>query len=157
MAEPGDLLDLLFAAGAAVRRVSPGVGSTDLGRTQMMVLRRLWVPPAPRQWPPSQERGPARISDIAGRLGLTPAAATQIVDQLEARGFVERRRSDRDRRVVIVHITAAGERLLLTARQQRRTAAEAFLARLTDGERADLEQILRRLLGGEPDRGRERE
>lgn len=149
--EPGDLLDLLFAAGAAVRRLSPWPEEIGLGRTHLMVLRRLWVPPAPHYAGHKGERGPARISEIAIRFGLTAAAVTQIVDQLQARGFVERSRSERDRRAVIVHITPAGMELLQTVRQQRRATAEAFLTRLTDEERVVLERILRRLLGSAPD------
>lgn len=49
--------------------------------------------------------GPA---ELARRLGLTTAAATGIVDRLEARGFVERRPTPGDRRRTGVHITHEG-------------------------------------------------
>ncbi|EQD35805.1 Bacterial regulatory protein, MarR, partial [mine drainage metagenome] len=156
LTEPGDLLDLLFAAGAAVRRVPPWPDEIGLGRTHLMVLRRLWVP-SPHHASHKGERGPARISEIASRFSLTAPAVTQIVDQLERRGFVERQRSERDRRAVIVHITPSGEELLHLVRQQRRAAAEAFLTRLTDDERAVLERILHRLLGSASDPGQESE
>jgi len=37
---------------------------------------------------------------------------TRLVDRLEAGGFVGRERTEQDRRLVIVHITAAGMDLL---------------------------------------------
>jgi DNA-binding transcriptional ArsR family regulator len=43
--------------------------------------------------------GPMSMGDLATSLSVSPARATQIVDVLERAGRVERRRSDRDRRV----------------------------------------------------------
>ncbi len=60
-------------------------------------------------------RGEARMVDLAGRLQLTKAAITKIVDALQAAGCVERARADNDRRVVFVRLTGEGERLLQRA------------------------------------------
>lgn len=46
--------------------------------------------------------GPKPAGEIAAEIGLTPAAVTSLIDRLEARGYVERRRSDTDRRQVLV-------------------------------------------------------
>src|SRR4029077_11323929 len=52
----------------------------------------------------------------AGRLGfeteLSPTSVTRIVDRLERRGLVTRRREGEDRRYVEIHLEPAGERLL---------------------------------------------
>jgi len=49
-------------------------------------------------------------SDIAHELSYDPGALTRVVDQLERRGLIVRRRSVRDRRVVELELTAAGRR-----------------------------------------------
>jgi DNA-binding MarR family transcriptional regulator len=48
---------------------------------------------------------PRPAGEIAAEVGLTPAAVTSLIDRLEARGFVERRRSETDRRQVLVAMT----------------------------------------------------
>ncbi|MFD0686295.1 MarR family winged helix-turn-helix transcriptional regulator [Actinomadura fibrosa] len=53
-----------------------------------------------------------RPGEIAKRLLITPASVTSVVDTLERNGHVERRRSEHDRRAVLVHATDAGRRLM---------------------------------------------
>ena len=49
--------------------------------------------------------GPQPAGAIAAATGLTPAAVTALVDRLEARGLLTRKRSDEDRRKVIIEAT----------------------------------------------------
>jgi DNA-binding MarR family transcriptional regulator len=49
--------------------------------------------------------GPKTAGAIAEAVALTPAAVTALIDRLEMRGLVERRRSERDRRQVQVVLT----------------------------------------------------
>ena len=51
---------------------------------------------------------PPKMSDIARHANLTSAAISQIADQLEKRGLVERYYSPEDRRTVYVRITEQG-------------------------------------------------
>ncbi len=55
---------------------------------------------------------PQRLSDLARRLELSHPAATNLVDALEARHLVTRRREGEDRREIRVHLTPAGRGLL---------------------------------------------
>lgn len=49
--------------------------------------------------------GPASVGEIAGRLGLTPGAATRIVDRLTREGYVRREPDPEDgRRVRVVAV-----------------------------------------------------
>lgn len=50
----------------------------------------------------------AKQSEVAEALGIQRANFVAIVDGLEAKGFVERRKSELDRRVQSLHITDAG-------------------------------------------------
>ncbi|HEX2593686.1 MAG TPA: MarR family transcriptional regulator [Rhizomicrobium sp.] len=51
-------------------------------------------------------------ADIARHMNHDAGATTRIVDQLEQRGLVERRRSTEDRRVVHLSLTADGKAML---------------------------------------------
>ena len=50
--------------------------------------------------------GERSASELAGLADVAPATATQMLDSLVAGGFVERSRSERDRRLVLVSLTA---------------------------------------------------
>lgn len=58
---------------------------------------------------------PVRVSDLAQRMYLNPSTVVGILDRLEARGFVQRLRSQEDRRVVKVELTGIGKELLIRA------------------------------------------
>ena len=55
--------------------------------------------------------GPQPAGAIAAAIGLTPAAVTSLVDRLEARGLLTRKRSEEDRRKVIIEATAETARI----------------------------------------------
>ncbi len=54
-------------------------------------------------------------SDIARAISLSQATVTGVLDRLEKRGFVVRRRSDHDRRRTLVEMTREGNQMLETA------------------------------------------
>jgi DNA-binding MarR family transcriptional regulator len=58
---------------------------------------------------------PVRVSDLAARMYLNPSTVVGILDRLESRGFVQRNRSDDDRRIVKVQLTGVGKELLVRA------------------------------------------
>ncbi len=51
------------------------------------------------------------LSEIGKKIYLDKPAITGLADRLEKDGFVERRRSSHDRRVIRLHITAKGEQV----------------------------------------------
>lgn len=59
--------------------------------------------------------GPLRVSDLAQRLYLHNATVVGILDRLEAQELVQRIRSQEDRRVVMVSLTAQGKELVTRA------------------------------------------
>ncbi|MEW6225356.1 MAG: MarR family transcriptional regulator [Chloroflexota bacterium] len=80
------------------------------------------------------EEGPIPMRALAESLDVSQASATGIVDRMEQRGLVERRRGDADRRVIRVASTAAGRDLLAEIAAQRRGHFAAVLEELTDDE-----------------------
>ncbi|WP_031082638.1 MarR family winged helix-turn-helix transcriptional regulator [Streptomyces sp. NRRL WC-3549] len=93
---------------------------------------------------------PMPMRRIARRLKCEPSNVTGIIDRLELRGLVERRPDPADRRV---KLAAATEEGTSTARQLRDALdfAREPLAELTVAERTLLRDLLRRMLGTEPE------
>jgi DNA-binding MarR family transcriptional regulator len=59
-----------------------------------------------------QRSGEMPMSRLADVLNVSDSNATGLIDRLEERGFIERRRVPTDRRVVLVRVTADGEAML---------------------------------------------
>ncbi len=58
------------------------------------------------------------MSSLAGKLFCDASNVTGIVDRLEARGLIERRPAEHDRRVKLLVLTAEGDRVRSTAQSQ---------------------------------------
>lgn len=87
---------------------------------------------------------------LASATGLSGGAMTNRVDRLEERGLVRRRRDRKDRRGVVVSLTASGRRAIDRAMQLRLDAADESLRSISSRERKELADLLRKVrLGGE--------
>jgi DNA-binding MarR family transcriptional regulator len=71
-----------------------------------------------------------------------------LVDNLEERGLVERRRNAEDRRNYELHLTAAGRHAMTDLDQAAFEHEEAFSVPLTPAERAELSSLLAKLASG---------
>lgn len=58
--------------------------------------------------------GPMSQGALARKILKSPANLTTVLDNLGRRSLIQRRRDDGDRRVVLVHLTDAGEALVTT-------------------------------------------
>ncbi|WP_329108725.1 MarR family transcriptional regulator [Micromonospora sp. NBC_01699] len=91
--------------------------------------------------------GMLRLSALAEHLRIAPRSATEVVDDLQARGLVERRPDPGDRRATLVALTGEGSRIGAAIRAARQTEAERLFAALDDADRDQLARILRTLGG----------
>jgi DNA-binding MarR family transcriptional regulator len=80
--------------------------------------------------------GPLPMRGLAEAMDVSQASATGIVDRMEHRRLVERRRDDEDRRVIHVALTEEGRRLIEGMAAQRRDHLVQILETLTDDELA---------------------
>lgn len=79
-------------------------GFPDLRRSDGFVFRALAA-------------GPLTVTDLAARLAITKQGAGQLVNDMERRGYVERRPDPADRRAKLLALTPHGTAALTTARR----------------------------------------
>jgi DNA-binding MarR family transcriptional regulator len=89
--------------------------------------------------------GVMRLSELSEHLHIAPRSATEVVDELEQRGLVERRSDPNDRRVTLVALTDHGKKVSTAIRSARDVEAERFFGGLSASDRTHLARILREL------------
>lgn len=88
---------------------------------------------------------PLRTSEVTSVTGISGAATTKHADRLAALGLIERRRLERDGRVVLIELTEAGRRLVGTHLPRRLDRERHMLDGLGTEEIAVLTGLLRRV------------
>lgn len=95
---------LYSAANALVRAYRPLLAELDITYLQYMVLMLLW------------QETRLNVKELGQRLHLDSGTLTPLLKRLEGKGFVQRKRSERDERVRIITITRQGMALRKRAR-----------------------------------------
>jgi DNA-binding MarR family transcriptional regulator len=126
---------LLAQIGAyAAARFAERIKALDLSPAQAGLLRLI-------AWEPGQNQ-----QAIAAKLGTPASRLVLLVDELEERGLIERRRNPDDRRHYALHLTETGARFI---RQQIGPVGAAhedeICAGLDPGERTQLRGLLERM------------
>jgi DNA-binding MarR family transcriptional regulator len=88
--------------------------------------------------------------EIGRRLGVDRTTTVGMVDRLEDRGLLERRRRRDDRRSYGLHLTADGRRALPDVERTVAELHDQFLGPLSDDDRELLNALLRRLVEHQP-------
>ena len=89
--------------------------------------------------------GSMRPGALAERLRIAPRSATEVVDDLQDRGLVERHPDPDDRRATLVALTDHGRETGAGIKSARAAASERVFASLDPADRATLSRILRKL------------
>ena len=116
-------------AGCAARDLR----GTGLGESDFRVLEVLL------------HKGPLPVNTIGPKVFLTAGSISTAVERLYARGLVSRIDSKADRRVRMVDLTPKGRRLINRIFASHAKNMEEVAGVLTDAERAQLVEILKRL------------
>lgn len=121
---------ILRAAEAASRSLSRATGMTA---PQLAVMRILC------------ERGEQSPKAIAQTVGVAQGTATALIDKLEQRGFVTRRRGEIDRRQILVAPTPAGSDAFDAAPDPLHVRVAHGLTRMEPWEQAMILSALERV------------
>jgi DNA-binding MarR family transcriptional regulator len=117
-----------------LRQQTAALGFDDQGRSDGFVLRTLGA-------------GPRTISGLAERLEISKQGAGQIVDDMERRGYVERRPDPSDARAKLLHLTERGEAALSTARKFHQSYERRLRKRFGDEAIDTLRDVLTDMAG----------
>lgn len=93
-----------------------------------------------------QATGPVSQSEMARLFAVSGAHMVQLVDDMEQRGLVERRRLPSDRRTQLLHLLPGATDKLDRAMPLAAAAVSARLSALTEAQAARLLSLLRRLI-----------
>ena len=92
-----------------------------------------------------REQDGRRMGDLSQTTSIEVSTLTRLVDSMERKGLVARRRAAADARVVALHVTPAGRRLtrriLPIAQRYERVALAGFTAAETDTLKAALRRL----------------
>ncbi len=91
-------------------------------------------------------RGPCGISELGDEMGVTSAAASQLLDRLVQQGLAVRSEDTRDRRNKVVQLTETGRAIVQEAMAARQGWLEEVVNRLTPQEQQQVENAVRLLL-----------
>lgn len=87
-----------------------------------------------------------RPSELSDHLRIAPRSTTEVLDDLAAKGLVERRPDPEDRRATLVTPTEHGKVVAEQIRSARGSESARVFAKLTPDDRAQLARILGELL-----------
>jgi DNA-binding MarR family transcriptional regulator len=122
----------------ARRRKETALEPVDLRPRQVVALMIL------------RDHGAMTQGALGETLNLDPANVVGLLNELEERELLDRRRDPEDRRRHIVELTPAGKKALAHAERAMEDLEEEILGALAPDERAQLRDLLDRALSGNP-------
>jgi DNA-binding MarR family transcriptional regulator len=134
--ERSTTVSLWISAVARVHRQHAGALLHEVGLSagQELLLMLLW------------DDEPRTQADLTRELAIEPPTTSKMLSRLERAGLIARKRSEADRRTVLVTLTKAGRALEGPVNAAWRTLEQDTVAALTPEEQDDLLVLLGRVL-----------
>ena len=107
----------------------------EIGKTQRGVLMYIAF------------EGPSSMNDVSDKFALAKGSFTQVADNLEEMGLIERKRCDKDRRIIYLETTAKGKEVALRIHRATEARIALLLSKLSDEERKDFINCLEKVHG----------
>jgi len=132
---PIDVIGRITRIGAlALAHFDRELEASGISRTEFEVLSAL-----------ARSDRPLRASEVTSVTGISGASTTKHTERLAKLGFVERRRLERDGRVVLLSLTDAGREVVETELPRRLARERQMLDGLDENELSTLSHLLRRI------------
>lgn len=91
------------------------------------------------------KNGPSKMSDLAHFMEVTTPAMTGVVSRLVKGGYVRRTYDPKDRRIIIIKLTARGEKVIRNVNEQRRQMIVDIFGMVSEKDRSEYLRILRQI------------
>jgi DNA-binding MarR family transcriptional regulator len=131
---PVDLISLLHTAHTAQAEVESKLSALGLSLPKLLALKAL-----------SEAGESLPLSQLAERLSCVKSNITQLVDRLEADGFVARKADPNDRRTRLAVLTAAGRKACKEGTRLQQETERELLTTLTRDEARQLAVLLEKV------------
>lgn len=129
-----DLIALLHTANVAQAEVESKLSALGLSLPKLFALKAL-----------SDAGESMPLSQLAERLSCVKSNVTQLVDRLEADGFVTRRSAPGDRRTRLAVLTAAGRKAYTDGSRVQKHTEQQLLGALSKEEAEQLAALLEKI------------
>ena len=129
-----DLATLLHAAGAAQAEVEAKLDAVGLSLAKLAALKAL-----------AEAGASLPLTQLAERLSCVKSNITQLVDRLEADGFVERQANPKDRRARLARLTVSGQKACREGSRVQAAAERTLLGKLSQPESRQLAELLAKI------------
>ncbi|HZR46200.1 MAG TPA: MarR family transcriptional regulator [Candidatus Manganitrophaceae bacterium] len=90
--------------------------------------------------------GGTSVGELSRKMYLHISTVSGIIDRLEAKSYVARKRGEADRRVVTVHLTAAGKRIVDKAPEPSQGKLLHSLQNLSEKEVLEMHEALQKIV-----------
>lgn len=96
--------------------------------------------------------GPLTLSDVVEKIAKSEANPTQVIDSLEKSGFIERHRSTKDRRYVLLFLTKSGSEKIAQHSDNHVKSITSLLKVLSTEEQGELSALCSKIVAGIPEK-----
>jgi MarR family 2-MHQ and catechol resistance regulon transcriptional repressor len=132
------LINLSRASNSVQTRLSAGLDRYGITTGQLGILEALF------------HLGPMCQRALGDKLLRSGGNITMVIDNLEKHGLVERVRQKEDRRMIMIHLTSKGRKLISRVLPLHAKDVVKEMSRLTASEQEELRRLCRKLgRGGE--------
>jgi DNA-binding MarR family transcriptional regulator len=91
---------------------------------------------------------PMRHKELAAFVGIKPSSLTTQIQELEAKGLVDRMGDETDGRAAIIRLTQSGQNVLAAAAEIRQSILRQVVAGWSDEQAQHVAELLDQLSGG---------
>jgi MarR family transcriptional regulator, 2-MHQ and catechol-resistance regulon repressor len=131
-------INLSRASNSVQTRLSVGLDRRGITTSQLGILEALF------------HLGPMCQRALGDKLLRSGGNITMVIDNLEKHGLVQRVRQEDDRRMIVIHLTPPGRKLISRVLPQHAKEVVKEMSRLTASEQEELRRLCRKLgRGGE--------
>lgn len=124
---------------AAFQKIHGMVKFCGISRSEFVMLQVIFSE--------SGEKNGIRISDLAAHLQISSPAVSRMIKGLEDKGFVERKRDKKDRRITYVSLTDQGEKKRMECMELLYKIGERSVGIMGEEDMRELIRLNMKLIG----------